>query len=160
MAKTIFSGRYTARANEPVVLFLIGMRVNNLLDVRRWIWVLRQMGPMLATLMAHKEKGLLHFETFFSHRGVVTIQYWRSFDELEHFARNPGDPHLQSWREFYQVVGSDPSSGVWHETYAIEPGAFEGIYVNMPRWGMAAATEHERVGPGRDAAKERLRAKV
>jgi hypothetical protein len=31
----IIAGRYTARVEKPVVLFLIGMRLNNLLAVRK-----------------------------------------------------------------------------------------------------------------------------
>jgi hypothetical protein len=158
MARTVFPGRYTARLDMPVVLFAIGMRVNDFFDVRRWFFVARQMGPMLRTLLAHRDKGLLHFETFVSHRGVMMLQYWASFEQLEHFARSPDDPHLGSWRDFNRLVGSHPSAGIWHETYVVPPGNFEGVYGNMPVWGMAAATAHVPVGAGREAAKERLRA--
>ncbi len=158
MARDVFPGRFTAHLDAPVVMFLIGMRVNNYLDVRRWWFVLRQMGPMLRVLLTQREKGLLHFETFVSHRGIMMLQYWRSYDELERFARNPDDPHLASWRGFNRVIGSHPSAGIWHETYTIAPGQYEGIYGNMPRFGMAAATAHVRVGAGRESAAERLRA--
>lgn len=158
MSREVFAGRYTAELEKPVVLFLIGMRVNRFFDFKRWFFVLRQMPPMLEVLERHREKGLLHYETFVSHRGVTTIQYWESFEALERFARSSDDPHLKSWKEFNRVVGSSPSAGIWHETYVIEPGRFEGIYGNMPAWGMAAATKHVKVGSGREAAKERLRA--
>lgn len=157
MARPVFAGRYTANLKEPVVLFLIGMRVNNVFDVKRWVWLASQMPPMLDTLMRHRDKGLFHFETFVSLKGIMLVQYWRSFDDLERFARAEDDPHLKSWREFNRIIGSNPSSGIWHETYLIEPGNCEAIYGNMPIWGMAAATEHVKVGAGREAAKERLR---
>lgn len=157
MSKAIFAGRYTARLDRPVVLFLIGMRVNNVFDVRRWLFVARQMPPMLAVLERERSKGLLHYETFVSHRGVMTVQYWESFDALERFARSGDDPHLRSWRAFNAVVGNHPSAGIWHETYLVDPGNYEGIYANMPRFGMAAAAAHVKVGAGREAAKERLR---
>lgn len=157
MSREVFAGRYTAKLERPIVLFLIGMRVNNVFDVRRWTFVARQMPPMLAVLERHRDKGLLHYETFVNHRGVMLVQYWESFDALERFARSGDDPHLRSWQGFNRVVGSDPSVGIWHETYLIEPGSYEGVYGNMPQWGMAAATEHIKVGAGREAAKERLR---
>jgi hypothetical protein len=134
------------------------MRVNNPLDVRRWWKVAMQMGPMLRVLMQHREKGLLHFELFFSHRGPMLVQYWRSYDALERFARDADDPHLASWRAFNRDVGNRPSVGVWHETYVVEPGRYEGVYRNMPAWGMAAATRHRPVGKGRTTARERLQA--
>ena len=158
MTREVFPGRYTATLDTPIVVFLIGMRINNVFDVRRWWFVASQMGPMLSTLLQHREKGLLHFETFVSHRGIMMMQYWRSYDELEHFARNSDDPHLGAWRNFNRIVGSHPSAGIWHETYTIAPGQYEGIYGNMPRFGMAAATTHAKVGAGRESAKERLRA--
>ncbi len=158
MARNVFAGRYTAALERPIVVFLIGMRINRVLDVRRWWFVANAMGPMLAELIRHREKGLLHFETFVGPRGPMIVQYWQSYDALETFARNPDDPHLPAWQRFNQLVGSNPAVGIWHETYTIAPGQFEGIYGNMPRYGMAAATEHVRVGPGREAAKERLRA--
>jgi hypothetical protein len=158
MSRPIFPGRYTAQLDAPVVLFLIGMRVNHVLDVRRWWFVARQMGPMLRTLLQHRDKGLMHFETFVSHRGIMMMQYWQSFEQLERFARSADDPHLESWQKFNRIVGTSPSAGIWHETYLVPPGNFEGVYSNMPAWGMAAATNHVRIGAGREAAKERLRA--
>jgi hypothetical protein len=158
MARDVFAGRFTAQLDRPVVVFAIGMRINNVFDLRRWWFVVRQMPPMLADLLTHREKGPLHFETFFSLRGVTQLQYWSSYDALERFARNPDDPHLDSWRAFNRVVGTHPSAGIWHETYTIAPGQFEGVYANMPRFGMAAATEHVPVRAGRESAKERLRA--
>ena len=157
MARDIFPGRFTAQLDAPVVVFLIGMRINNFLDVRRWWFVASQMGPMLRVLLTQREKGLLHFETAVSNRGVTMTQYWRSYDELERFARSSDDPHLVSWRGFNRTVGTHPSVGIWHETYTIQPDCYEGIYSNMPVWGMAAATRHVPVGAGRETAKERLR---
>jgi hypothetical protein len=33
----LFPGRYTAEIDEPFVVFLIGMRVNRLFAVRKWL---------------------------------------------------------------------------------------------------------------------------
>jgi hypothetical protein len=156
----IYGGRYTAEHNEPFVVFLIGMRVNKLLAVRRWIQTASAMGPMLATLAKHPEKGLLGGETWVRWREIMIVQYWRSYENLERFARDRDDPHLEAWRQFNRAVGSDGSVGIWHETFVVAPGQFETVYGNMPRVGLSAATTHVPVGAGRGTARERLRGEV
>ena len=79
---TIFPGRYTARSDEPFVVFLIGFRVNRWLAVRSWTCVAAAMGPMIAELKRQPELGLLHVEPFLYWRGVGMVQYWRSFEQL------------------------------------------------------------------------------
>ena len=59
----IFDGRYTARAEKPIVLFLIGMRFNKLLAVQKWLPVFRAMPRMLAELRRHPEAGMLSYRT-------------------------------------------------------------------------------------------------
>jgi hypothetical protein len=109
---------------------------------------------MLRTLFTQPEKGFLHAEFFWNFSGPVLIQYWRSFEELEKFARNPSDPHLAAWRKFNELVGSDGTVGIWHETYMVNPDRFETLYGNMPRFGLGAAMEHiEAVGRRRTARK-------
>lgn len=151
----IFAGRYTARADEPVVVFLIGMRVNRLLALRRWLPTAAAMGPMLETLYRHPEKGFLGGQTYLGWRSVTLVQYWRSFEDLERFARSPEDPHRDAWRRFNQAVGDDGSVGIWHETYQVRAGAYESIYANMPRVGLAAAAGHMPLARG-SSARQRI----
>jgi hypothetical protein len=40
----IIKGRFTARMDEPFVVFAIGMRINNLFAVRKWVPTARAMG--------------------------------------------------------------------------------------------------------------------
>ena len=152
----VINGRYTARIDEPFVVFIIGMRINRPLAVRKWLPTLRAMGPMLRELYQHPEKGFLDAEFFFHLRGPVTVQYWRSFEDLEKFARNPDDPHMPAWQRFNRTVGEDGSVGIFHETYMVTPGNFEAIYSNMPVFGLAKATEHVRAVGGRERARRRL----
>jgi hypothetical protein len=152
----VFSGRYTAHIDEPFVVFLIGMRINKFLAVRRWIPTAQAMGPMLRTLYQHPEKGFLGGEAFLYWRGVALVQYWRSFEDLERFARSPEEPHLSAWRLFNRSIGADGSVGIWHETYLVEPGKYEAVYGNMPRFGLAAATNHVPAVGRRETARRRL----
>lgn len=95
----VVSGRYTARMDEPFVVFIIGMRVNRPLAVRKWVPTVRAMGPMLRELYRNPEKGFFGAETFMYWPGVALLQYWRSFEDLERFARSPDDPHLAALQQ-------------------------------------------------------------
>jgi hypothetical protein len=151
-------GRFTAQFDQPIVVFLIGMRINRLLAIHKWLPVVREMGPMLSTLFQHPEKGLLHVETFLGWRSIHTLQYWRSFEDLERFARNREDPHAAAWQRFMRTIGDDGSVGIYHETYVIQPGSAESVYSNMPLFGLAAATTQVPASGSRAEARGRLRA--
>ena len=155
MAK-VLAGRFTAQHDESFVVFLIGMRVNKWFALRKWLMVARAMGPMLRTLYEHPEKGFLGAHTSLSWRGVTSIQYWRSFDDLEKFARDKSDPHLEPWRQFNRKIGTDGSVGIWHESYLVEAGHYECVYGNMPIFGLAAATQHVPAVGRRETARRRL----
>jgi hypothetical protein len=152
----IFNGRYTAKTDQPFVVFLIGMRINQWWRFDKWVPVANAMTPMLTTLFTHPEKGFLHAEFFWNFSGPCLIQYWRSFEDLENFARNPSDPHLGPWKKFNQAIGTGGIVGIWHETYLVEPNQFEGFYGNMPRFGLGAAMEHIPATGRRETARKRL----
>ncbi len=155
---TVQPGRFSASIDGDFVVFVIGMRVNKLWKLHKWIPVSRAMGPMIAELMSHPEKGLLGVRTSWAGRTITLIQYWRTFEQLEHFARDKDDPHLQAWRDFNAKVGTSGDVGVYHETYKVPAGAYECIYSNMPVMGLAAANgaEHVPVSRRGEAARERL----
>ena len=134
----IFAGRYTAQTDQPFVLFLIGMRINKLWQVNKWWSVAKEMPPMLRTLYEHPEKGFLGGYSALSWPTIVQVQYWRSFEALEHFARNQDEPHAAAWKRFYQQIGNDDTVGIWHESYMINPGQYECIYANMPKFGLGS----------------------
>jgi Domain of unknown function (DUF4188) len=152
----IFPGRYTAQIDGPFVVFIIGMRVNKLWAVNKWVPVSMAMGPMVQQLLAHRELGLLHAETYLYWRGVALVQYWRSFEHLEQFARNPSLTHLDAWKRFNKAVGANGSVGIWHETYVVQSGQYECIYGNMPRMGLAGAGSHGPVVSKKETAKRRI----
>jgi len=152
----VMNGRYTADTEEPFVVFVIGMRVNELLAVRKWVPTARAMAPMLRELYAEPETGFLGAETFLYWRGVALIQYWRSFEDLERFARDRDSSHLPAWRRFNRSVSSDGSVGIWHETFLVEQGSYEAVYANMPVFGLAKATSHVPATGRRETARQRL----
>ena len=84
------------------------------------------------------------------------VQYWRSFDDLEAFARDKNDPHFAAWRNFNKTIGTDGSVGIWHETFLVEADHYEGLYNNMPPFGLAAATKRVPAVGKRATARRRL----
>ncbi len=147
--------RMTAEIEGDFVVFLIGARFNNKLEFARTVMDLggrRGMKYMLDYLVAHPEKGLLAYEL-----GIPTIvQYWRSFDHLEAFAKDQEDPHLNVWRQYWRRVGKSTRSGVWHETYLVRAGEYEAIYSNMPPRGLGKAGRLVPVGES-SSARSRLK---
>ena len=152
----LFPGRYSAQIDGSFVVFLIGMRINRLLAVHKWLPVARAMGPMVEHLLAHKELGLLHAQPFLYWRGAGLVQYWRSFEQLERFARDPALNHLEPWKRFNRAVGADGSVGIWHETYQVQAGQYECVYGNMPPFGLAVAGQHLPAVGKRETARRRM----
>jgi hypothetical protein len=131
--------RVSAEIEGGFVLFLIGMRINRPWNVRRWMPVMSAMPRMLKELEQRPELGLLHYRLHFGFPGAMTVQYWRSFEQLMAYAAARDSAHLPAWAAFNKAVGTNGDVGIWHETYIVEPGKYESIYVNMPAFGLGAA---------------------
>ena len=153
---TIFPGRFTAKSDESFVVFIIGMRINRLLQFSKWMPVAKAMPPMIAELKKHPEMGLLHVEQMLYWRGVATIQYWRSFEHLHAYAHMRAGQHLPAWAEFNRRVGGNGSVGIWHESFLVDRGNYECIYANMPRFGFGAAVDHVPVTGRLESARQRI----
>jgi len=138
------------------VLFLIGMRINTLLAIQKWLPVAAAMPRMLAELAKKPEAGLLSYRSYWSGRVIMVQEYWQSFDKLLAYAHNRSGQHFPAWTAFNRAIGTDGSVGIWHETYLIEPGKSECVYVNMPRFGLAAAAQHVKAEGRLAAAKDRM----
>jgi hypothetical protein len=152
----IFPGRFTAEIEGSFVVFIIGMRVNRLLAVSKWMPVVKAMRPMVEHLLQHKELGMMHAQTYTYWRGAALVQYWRSFEHLDRFARDPALLHLDAWKRFNRAIGADGSVGIWHETYVVQASQYECIYGNMPRFGLALAGSHTRAVGAKETARRRL----
>lgn len=138
----VFPGRYTAHIEGPFVVFLIGMRINRLLALNKWMPTAAAMGPMLRELYTNPDSGFLCARTSVYWRGVMVTQYWRSFDHLIAYAQARDANHLPAWTAFNRRVGTDGTVAIWHETYQVAAGQYECIYNNAPRMGLALAGDH------------------
>ena len=90
----VINGRHTAALDDDVVVFIIGMRINRLRRIRSWLPAFQAMPRMLRELGADPDLGLLHVQSFWAGRVIMGVQYWRSFEQLEAFARASGPGFL------------------------------------------------------------------
>ncbi len=148
----MFPGRYTATIEGDFVVFLIGMRVNRPWKVHRWLPVFVAMPMMLRELEKAPDSGLLGATQGWLTTGPVVVQYWRSFEQLERYARDPDAGHLPAWRRFNRLVRASGDVGIWHETYRVRAGEYETIYGNVPRTGLARFGDHAPLGSTSTAA--------
>jgi hypothetical protein len=155
----ILNGRHTADLTDrdEIVVFLIGMRINRLWQVVRWLPVFIAMPRMINELCDDPSRGLLcRPRLYVSGRIFMVAQYWESFDALERYARDPQAQHLPAWRAFNRRIRDNGSVGIFHETYCVATADVESVYANMPVVGLAAATSAVPVRSGRQTAAARL----
>jgi hypothetical protein len=154
---TIIPGRMTDAHTGPLVVFVIGMRINHFHKIGRWFPVMRAMGPMIRELSMNPDSGFIGTEyVLCSPRQILLLQYWRDFDSLETYARNHDAKHWPAWTAFNRSIGSDGTVGIYHETYAVPGGAHETVYANMPPFGLARFTGSVPATGSRHAARERM----
>jgi len=153
----VLPGRMTTDHREPVVVFLIGMRINRPLAVRAWLPVFRAMPRMLREVLADPSSGCRGARTFFSGRTFLVVQYWDSTEQLLAYAHDAASEHRPAWRDFNRLAAASGAVGIFHETYDVPAGAYETVYVQMPPFGVAAATDSVvPVGRRGDSATARL----
>lgn len=155
MTKEVFTGRYTTKNTEDIVVFIIGMRINKRLAIHKWLPVFNVMPGMIKELYSHKDElGFLSMESYFGLRTTVMIQYWRSMDDLLAYAKS--ENHLTAWKHFNQKVGNNDAVGIYHETYQLNSGQYETFYGNMPAYGLGKALKPVAVTSKLNTARDRL----
>jgi len=136
---SILKGRHQAHPNKPFALFLIGMRVNKLLAVNRWLPVAKAMTRMQTELARKPDAGLLWQRNFLSGRITLLMQYWESGEKLFAYAHDRQGEHFPAWSEFNRKARDNHAVGIWHETYMLKPEDCENIYRDMPPFGLGGA---------------------
>ncbi len=137
----VINKRVTAEIEGDFVVFLIGMRINTFWKPWKWLPVFLAMPRMLRELEDSPESGFLGARQYMgSPRRPMLVQYWRSFDQLEAYARNRDAAHCPAWVAFNKRIGSNGDVGIWHETYLIAAGSYECVYNHMPPVGLGEVT--------------------
>ncbi len=151
-------GRYSADVGaDGKVLFLIGMRINQLWRFWKWLPVFVAMPRMLIELQKNSSLGLVGKpRTYLSGRTVLVWQYWASFEQLEAYSKSQAAQHLPAWRSFNRKVRDNGSVGIFHETIVLSDATVETVYGNMPAFGLAAVTGAVPAGRRGQTARTRL----
>ena len=145
--------RMTAEIDGDFVVFIIGVRINKPWKLHKWIPVVRAMPAMLKELERSPESGFLGSIS----GGFLTVQYWRSFEHLEAYARSHDHQHWPAWVAFNKRMrASRGDVGIWHETYEVKAGQYESVYSGMPRWGLGRAGTLVPASGRRESARGRI----
>lgn len=154
--RKVITGRRTHHHEGDLVVFIIGMTINQPWRVRAWFPVFAAMPKMLEELAADPDSGLLGYRLVFGRGGPLCIQYWASDEQLYAYASDREGLHRPAWAEFNRGAKKAPGAvGIWHETYLVAQS--ESVYVDTPAAGLSKATKSVEVGRGQDSARDRLR---
>jgi hypothetical protein len=126
----------TAEVYGEFVVFLIGMLVNRFWKVHKWLPVAPR---MIRELASDPTSRIPDVQAWFGSPSII-VQYWRSFEHLERYAKAPDKTHWPAWVAFNKAIGTSGDVGVWHGTYRVRSGHYECVYNNMPLFGLAKAT--------------------
>jgi hypothetical protein len=152
---SVIPHRMAAQIEGDFVVFLIGMRINKPWKLHKWLPVFFGMPRMLKELRARPESGFLG--AIFGPK--VIVQYWRSFEQLEAYARSKDSQHWPAWVAFNQRFGTSRGDvGIWHETYLVSAGRYEAIYSGMPPFGLGEASTLIPAAGHRESARGRIAA--
>lgn len=105
---------------------------------------------VVQALAADSQEGLLAHRWVHTPNETVSIQYWRSYDDLDRWARK--QPHARWWRWLMENTG--PDLGFYHEIYQARTA--EAIYSAFVQpVGVATSCRLEPVPMGKGHSRER-----
>jgi hypothetical protein len=145
----------TTNSEDDLVVFLIGMRINRFWKFHKWLPVAIAMPKMIKELSQKPESGFLGFQILGGIPPVI-VQYWKSFEHLEAYAKDRNGLHYPAWKAFNIKIKSNGDVGIWHETYKVKAGEYECIYNNMPKYGLGKIRELVPASGKREFAVDRI----
>ena len=149
----IIPERMAAEIEGDFVVFVIGMRINKPWKLHKWIPTFRAMPRMLKELERQPESGYLGSIS----GGLLLVQYWRSFEHLEAYARSHDRLHWPAWVAFNRRMRESRGDvGIWHETYLVKAGQYEAIYSGMPPWGLGRVSKLIPAAGRKESARGRV----
>jgi Domain of unknown function (DUF4188) len=92
MTRTV-AGPMTHRHEGELVVFHIGMQINQWWRPDLWMPVFGAMPRMLRELSIDGDSGLLGYELLLGAGGPYVVQYWSSIDKLYAYASSPSQEH-------------------------------------------------------------------
>lgn len=140
--------RMAAEIDGEYVVYVNGIRLNELRALPRYLHASLEAGRMFRRLEADPDSGFLgYLPAYMGLRSGAAIQYWRSLEDIRRFAHDPDGPHVPAWRWYNEEGGTDGGLGFWAELYVVKDGSFETFYRNVPPTGLG---EHGSLVPMAD----------
>lgn len=142
--EAIMRGRFVATPPPGTIVFMFGMRVNRWGEVRHWLPLWRSLRRMIRQQRDRPQSGMLWSTSWRDGREITVLQYWRDMETLMAYAQDKTYGHAHVWKKYNHGIGDTGEVGIWHEAYAIDPetpGRLHTIYRDVPKRGLAAATE-------------------
>jgi hypothetical protein len=138
--ESVRPGKVIADNGDPIVVFVVGLRINRWRAVRYWVPLVLTMPSMLLGLTRVPEGGLLGYRLLLGPgpRQAAILQYWRRPEDLHEFASDLAGLHRSAKRRYWWHYASTEAVGVWHELFVSAEGQHQGMYGNMPPIGLGA----------------------
>ena len=158
--RPVLRGRYAAKIEGDFCVFHIGVALNGLIPSKEMKKIGDAFDAMTRELEADPEKyGYLGSENYVSTNPstdvALTVQYWRSREHLNAYAREHMAEHFPAMLWSSQIMKQSAHCGFYHESFTVRAGDYEAVYINCPRvlLGKAAmlvpATGRNRTARGR-----------
>lgn len=159
-AHPVLRGRYAPEIEGDFCVFHIGLILNGHIPSKEMKDIRDAFVAMHKELEADPEKyGFLGSTTYVAANirvdGPISLQYWRSQQQLNAYARDHMSKHFPNMLWTSKTMKSSPHIGIWHESFNVRAGEYEGIYVNCPQillgkaGGVVPATGGRRTARGR-----------
>ena len=67
-----------------------------------------------------------------ANQGPLCIQYWRTPEDLNRYARSRINQHAGPWANLMKKGRETTAYGFYHEMFLVKGGQYECIYINCP----------------------------
>ena len=137
-AHPVMRGWYTGEMEGDFCVFHIGLILNGNIPSKEMKQIGDAFNSMIKELEADPEKyGFLGATNYISGNtrvdSTMTIQYWRSQEHLNAYARERMSKHLPGMIWSSRLMKVSAHIGLWHESFTVRAGDYESIYMNCPR---------------------------
>jgi hypothetical protein len=160
-AHPVLRGRWAAEIEGDFCVFHIGSCMNADLPTKEYGEIGKAFNNMLAELESNPEEfGYLGSHTYFSGNPrvdtVFSVQYWRSQEQLNAYARNRMGIHFPAMLWTSKLMKVSANIGFWHESFNVRHGYYEAIYVNCPQMLLGKASSVVKAVGSKRTARGRL----
>jgi Domain of unknown function (DUF4188) len=160
-AHPVHRGRWAGQIEGDFCVFHIGIILNGHIPTNELKRIGEAFGNMHKELEADPEKWGFYGSTNYTSTNIrvdlgLTVQYWRSQDHLNAYARQNMAKHFPAMIWSSKIMKVSDHIGFWHESFKVHAGEYEAIYVNCPQILLGKAGTLVKAAGSRKTARGRL----